>query len=243
MIPAYTREINVSETVEFLHKFITYPNIIPEDCILHGLNILSGDIKDASTATYGAQIKAVTNLRDICTGCAGNDTLANPAPSVQPPCKSHVHEPIVQSRRYTRVKEVQQPQRAQQPTRVPEENNPPGQAPRVQFQYQVPVPSPSVPPNNEATQEPVGQRTHSQSHLPEQPIARRMRSQLKQALSVTPSQAAQLKFPRELLALWCMPVTSMEHISMPVLDPDTGDTLEYRQLRRHPKYRNIWETS
>ena len=39
-----------------------------------------------------------------------------------------------------------------------------------------------------------------------------------------------------------MPVTSLEHIEMPVLDPDTGETLEYRQLRRHTKYRYIWET-
>ena len=60
-----------------------------------------------------------------------------------------------------------------------------------------------------------------------------MRVQLKQALSVTPSQAAQLIFPRGLLALWCMTVTSLEHIDMPVLDPDTGEKLEYRQLRRH----------
>ena len=30
---------------------------------------------------------------------------------------------------------------------------------------------------------------------------------------------------------------------MPVLYPDTGDTLEYRQLCLHPKYRYIWETS
>ena len=51
VIPANTREIIVSDTVEFLHKFITYPTITPEDCILHGLNTLSGAIKDAPTET------------------------------------------------------------------------------------------------------------------------------------------------------------------------------------------------
>ena len=30
---------------------------------------------------------------------------------------------------------------------------------------------------------------------------------------------------------------------MPVLDPDTVNTMEYRQMRRHPKYKQIWETS
>ena len=133
VIPADTRETNVSDTVEFLNKFITYPNITPEYRILHGLNMISGTIKDAPTATYNAQIKAITTLHDICTGWSGNDTLANMAPSVQPPCKSHVHEPIVQSRRYPRVKEGQQNQRAHKPTRAIEENNPPGKDQRVHF--------------------------------------------------------------------------------------------------------------
>ena len=70
-----------------------------------------------------------------------------------------------------------------------------------------------------------------------------MRAQLKQALIVTPSQAAHIKFPRELIALWCMPVKALEHIAMLVLDPDAGETLEYRQLRRYPKYKYIWEIS
>ena len=30
---------------------------------------------------------------------------------------------------------------------------------------------------------------------------------------------------------------------MPVLEPDTGHTMEYRQLRRHPKYKQLWENS
>ena len=59
---------------------------------------------------------------------------------------------------------------------------------------------------------------------------------------MTRVQAAQIKFPRELLALWCISETSLEHIDMPVLDPDTGDKIEYRQLRCRPKYRYIWET-
>ena len=30
---------------------------------------------------------------------------------------------------------------------------------------------------------------------------------------------------------------------MSVLDEDTGQTLEYRQLRQHPKFHNIWNES
>ena len=40
-----------------------------------------------------------------------------------------------------------------------------------------------------------------------------------------------------------MPETSLDHMAMPVLDPDTGNTMEYRQLLRHTKYKKIWETS
>ena len=40
VIPEDTREINVSDTVEFLHHFITTPTLTPEDCILHDLNTL-----------------------------------------------------------------------------------------------------------------------------------------------------------------------------------------------------------
>ena len=80
VIPADTREINVSETVEFIHKFITTTAITPEDCTLHGLNTLSGAIKDVPTATYEAQIKAITKPRDICTGWTGIDAVAHPTP-------------------------------------------------------------------------------------------------------------------------------------------------------------------
>ena len=69
-----------------------------------------------------------------------------------------------------------------------------------------------------------------------------MRYQLKQALTVTLAQVAHRKFPKELLALSCMPETSMDHLAMPVLDPDTGNTMEYRKLCRHLKYKQLWET-
>jgi hypothetical protein len=32
-------------------------------------------------------------------------------------------------------------------------------------------------------------------------------------------------------------------MACPVLDHDTGVTLEHRQLRRHPKYKDTWDTS
>ena len=68
------------------------------------------------------------------------------------------------------------------------------------------------------------------------PIALRTRAQLKKALTVTPSQAAQRYFPKAVLARWATNVTDL---AMPVLDAETGQTLEYRQLHRDPKYRKV----
>ena len=65
-----------------------------------------------------------------------------------------------------------------------------------------------------------------------------MRAELKQALAVTPSQYSQHYSPKALLYLWATPVTSL---AIPILDAETGESLEYRQLRRNPKHQHIWE--
>ena len=98
-------------------------------------------------------------------------------------------------------------------------------------------------PKKEPHQEPVGRRTQSQGQTQDQPIAKRTRLQMKQALTVTPAQAAQRKFPSDLLALWCTQEALLDHMAMPVLNPDTGQTMEYRQLLQHPKYKQLWENS
>ena len=59
-------------------------------------------------------------------------------------------------------------------------------------------------------------------------------------MTLTPAQAASRYVPKELLALWCTPVTDL---AMPVMDPDTEKTYEYCQLRNHPKYKDVWEES
>ena len=36
---------------------------------------------------------------------------------------------------------------------------------------------------------------------------------------------------------------ALPNLPAPVLDHETGLTLEHRQLQRHPKYKDIWATS
>ena len=95
---------------------------------------------------------------------------------------------------------------------------------------------------------PVSSQTHSHVNPP-QTTTLGKQALLSKALHVTPAKAAQRKYPPHLLALWCTPhllalwCTPVDKIACPVYDQDSGDTLEYRQLRCHPKYRDIWEAS
>ena len=142
----------ILEYINKLHQFINTPTLILEYCILHGINTLSSAIKDSPTATYETQIQAITKIWDICTGWSGIDT----------PRKSQVHELTIHRRRSPRVEKLQPTQKAQQPPRVPEHNNPPKPTTRVHIQNQVPASAPRVNPKKEPDQEPVGRLTHSQ---------------------------------------------------------------------------------
>ena len=63
-----------------------------------------------------------------------------------------------------------------------------------------------------------------------------------QTLRVQSILAVQRKYPSKLLNLWCTPKPE-EHTAMPVPDNETEESLEYSQLRHHPKYKKVWSTS
>ena len=50
---------------------------------------------------------------------------------------------------------------------------------------------------------------------------------------ITPAQAAQRQYPAQFL----------QSLEMPVLGETSGKSLQYRQLRKHPKFAHIWNTS
>ena len=71
VIPADTREINVSNMVEFIHHFITTPTLTPEERILYGINTLSNVIQYKPFATYEAQIQPSQNCETYVKGGQG----------------------------------------------------------------------------------------------------------------------------------------------------------------------------
>ena len=106
---------------------------------------------------------------------------------------------------------------------------PPAPLPRVV------IPKPPDRPIPQSLEEPIARRTRS--HLPTMntaPVARRTRSQTANTASViNPAQAAQRRYPLKFL----------QNLTMPVLDKTSGQSLQYRQLRKHPKFALIWNTS
>ena len=117
-------------------------------------------------------------------------------------------------------------------------HTPPHSDPRVDI-----IPQPDITDIN--TEEPIAHRTRASWTTPAEPIkgthklvARRTRSQinpkgLSQQVYISPRQASQRRFPQVFIHNW----------AMPVMDTVTGETLEHRQLHRHPKYKNTWNQS
>ena len=77
-IPCNTLVVTISDTVEYCHDHFTLPSITPADCILHGLQSLTGALVDVPTARYDAQLKAISDLRDACSRWQTNSLVQDP---------------------------------------------------------------------------------------------------------------------------------------------------------------------
>ena len=139
------------------------------------------------------------------------DTRAQPRPSLRTICH------------HRKVKPPSPPPRVVIP-------KPPAPLPRVVITKPPDKPIPASP------EEPIAQckRSHNPPTVDTAPVARRTCSQNANTASViTPSQAAQRRYPRKFL----------QSLAMPVLDETSGQSLKYRKLRKHPKFARIWNTS
>ena len=128
----------------------------------------------------------------------------------------------------------------------PHEYRPQDVPPRVAIQKSNSSPIYTTVPSITSQYEPVARRTSSKFHqtvdqtpprvnkTPDTgPIARHTRSKTYALASViTPAQAAQQQYPARFL----------QSLKMPVLDKTSGRSLQYRQLRKYPKFFHIWNT-
>ena len=225
----------ISNTVEFRHQTITTPVVTPEDRILHGLTMLVDALADAPTAQSDAQLQPIAALHDASTSWAAPNERPDPAfPILRPtPAQTRCAIKILE-------RELKQPDITHHPTpRMPNEPARCEPASKRKIHQHVPAPSPRVnPKETPPAVQPITRHTRSHTKNTQPPISMRTRAQLQQCLRVMPSEAYYQHLPKALLYLWSTPVTDL---SMPVLNAETGETLEYRQLRHYPKYQNIWE--
>ena len=63
-----TKSLLYSNTVKFMHDYLTQPTVIESDRIVHALNFLSCAVKDAPAVVYHNQLTAISNLRDLFRG-------------------------------------------------------------------------------------------------------------------------------------------------------------------------------
>ena len=60
-----TKAVQVSDTVKFIHHYLTQPTLTHDDKILHWINTLSCDLQDSPTIACDAQLRAIIELRDL----------------------------------------------------------------------------------------------------------------------------------------------------------------------------------
>ena len=71
-----TKAEQISDTVEFRHQHITQPTLTSNDRVLHGMQNLTGALKDAPTVACDTQLQAIEELRNILRNWSGQKDIS-----------------------------------------------------------------------------------------------------------------------------------------------------------------------
>ena len=93
VVDGATKALLFSNTVEFLHKYLTKPTVSEGDRIVHTLNLLYCAIKGAPSAIHHEQLTVISNIRNIFTNWIPNPTMTLPAMSPVPPVTTNPAPP------------------------------------------------------------------------------------------------------------------------------------------------------
>ena len=171
--------------MELCHQNITYPVVTSEDCILHGLTMLTDDLKDDPTAQSDAKRKYIADLHDASNIWADPNEILDPSVPIPRPTPA-------QTRHAMKILErnLKHPATTHQTTpRVPIKLARFDPAPRQTIHQHVSATYPRVnPKDTPPAVQPISRRTRSHTQNTQPPIALCTRSQLQQALKVTPYQ-------------------------------------------------------
>ena len=65
MVAKATKAEQISDTVKFRHQHITQPTLTSDDRVIHGIQHLTGALKDAPTVSCDTQLRAIEELRNV----------------------------------------------------------------------------------------------------------------------------------------------------------------------------------
>ena len=234
-IPKDSRALSISDTIKFHHQHLTQPSVTAKDRVLHGMQQLTSVLQKSPSSHSSAQLEAIQALHNTLGKWSGdNTTNQEPSPPPVPTIKDRRDEPLSPRMRQPSPRVEPLSPRAQPP--------PPRVLPPALPRVQMPV---------ESNTQPVAARTRSRQKsstlkpttLPDKPVAHRTHSRkIEKYLTINPAQAYQRKYSSKLIQLWCTPLPP-DIAAMPVLDKETIQTLEFRKLHTHPKYKETWNTS
>jgi hypothetical protein len=126
LVKSDTKSQVISDTVEFCHAYCAIPTPTPADKIIHGLQVMSGALKDAPPPTTITQVKAIANLRDLFKSWQ----LLGPQPTNQA-CILSPGRPRVPNQELPRVATPLLPSNMASP--APARTLPPGSASTIQI--------------------------------------------------------------------------------------------------------------
>ena len=128
-----TKAAQVSDIVEFRHHHITQPSLTSDGRVLHGMQTLTGALKNSPIVACDAQFIAITELRDALQGWSGDkDIIRAQLPSKVP----HALLPRVRRQKLSNFSKKMRARRD-----IPKE-----ESPTIALPIDSPVLTPSAPP-------------------------------------------------------------------------------------------------
>ena len=216
-----------------MHDYLTQPQVSESDLIVHALNFLSCSVKDVLASVYTNELTAISNLRDLFSGWNPQHPPTLPLPAPPP---------------------LRQPPRVVTPTTTlpppPAPNLDPPRPPLTSLH----TPGQKLPNlaelNSHDLPPPLRRspRVHTSPNMPIKvdepaPVAHRTRTRLKMSPLATASRTSPSKFIKIWAASAVLHGNQWSPLVLFVLDPETGQSLEHRALRRHPRLGPDWNTS
>ena len=237
-----------------MHDYLTQPTVSESDHIVQVLNFLSCAVKDAPAVVYHDQLTAISNLRDRF--CGWNPQQPSTLPDLTTPPHLarapplHPQHPAA----LPAPPPLRPPPRVATPTATP--SPPPAPSLKTPLPPLAPLRAPATRPicdvlfrqklpifaelHPKDLSPPLRQspRVHPSPAAPNKvkepaPVAHRTRARLK----LLPLAAASRTLPSEFIEGWAasevLHGNQWSPLALSVLDPETGQSLEHRALRRH----------